>query len=120
MQYSNSPATGRRAGDRFAPAGEESRDERVFSRRLDGKRGKRQRDGERDVVALRARSGGAPVSRMRPVDKNRGFHEAAEFGIVGAVLELNCESQLERPLSSPRARQRRAACGRFVIGWNWP
>jgi len=61
----------------------------VLVRWLDGERGKRERSGERDVVAVGARGGGATIRGVRRVHPHRGLDEAPELRVVRPFLELD-------------------------------
>src|SRR2546428_600641 len=83
--------TTRSVVERLSPAKQECRHEGVLLRGLDGQAGERQRRGQRDVVALGARGGGAAVRRVRGVHPHRGLDQARQLVIVGAILELDPE-----------------------------
>src|SRR5262245_7688820 len=68
--------------DRRAPAGEERDDERVLLRGIDGERRERERDGERDVVALGSGDDGAAIRGMRLVDPDGRLDQVRELGLV--------------------------------------
>ncbi len=79
---------------------EELRDERVLVLGADRERRERERDGQRDVIAGRARRRRARVGGMRLVDPDRAVDQPPKLGIVRARLELQ---------EQPVARQTPAA-----------
>jgi 3-isopropylmalate/(R)-2-methylmalate dehydratase small subunit len=78
--------------DRRAPAGQERRDERVLLRGIDGERRQRERDGERDMVALGSGGDGAPIRGMCLVDPHRRFNQMRELRLLRPRLEGDAES----------------------------
>src|SRR6476659_6446606 len=55
---------------------------------------------------------------MRAVDEPCRFDEAAELGISRPLLELDSESQPDRPFRHPYVRQRAQAVARFFEGFD--
>src|SRR5262249_21708217 len=90
--------------DRRTPAGEERGDERVLLRGIDGERRKGERDGERDMVALRSGRDGTAIGGMRLVHPHGRLDEVRELGLVGPRLERDGQSVARRAPTSEAAR----------------
>jgi hypothetical protein len=73
----------------FAPSREKLSDELPLTRALPRHRGECHRDGEREMIALRARRHCTQIRGMRGVHPDCALNEASQLGVVRTRLEVN-------------------------------